>query len=332
MKAVYIKEFGGPENLEIREVPDPPKTNQSQILVKVAAAGLNRADLLQCRGLYPPPTGYSPNIPGLEFAGEIIEKGSDVPEFKIGDRVFGISTGEAQAEKIVIEASHVVCVPDDISLTEAAAVPEAFVTAYDAAFTQGLLAEGESLLIHAVGSGVGLAALQLGKANGCTVYGTSRTSAKLDRCNEFGLDAGIATGADGKFADLILELTDGRGVDVVLDLVGGSYFEENLKSLAVKGRLMLVGMTGGATAQFDLGTALRKRLKITGTVLRGRSSSEKADAIQAFTYNVVPLLANKTIAPNVDRVFSMSDVQQAYEYLASNESFGKVVLRAEARP
>jgi NADPH:quinone reductase-like Zn-dependent oxidoreductase len=146
------------------------------------------------------------------------------------------------------------------------------------------------------------------------------------------LDAGIATGNDGKFADRILELTGGRGVDVVLDLVGGSYFEENLKSLAVKGRLMLVGLTGGASAQFDLGTALRKRLKITGTVLRGRSNSEKADAIRAFTDNVVPLLTNKTIRPNVDRVFDMADLQQAYEYLASNESFGKVVLRADARP
>lgn len=327
MKAVYIKEFGGTENLEIREVLDPPKPGDSQVLVQIAAAGLNRADLLQCRGLYPPPLGYSPNIPGLEFAGEIIEKGSGVSGFDIGDRVFGIAAGEAQAEQIVIDAGHVARVPDDLSLTDAAAIPEAFVTAYDAIFTQVELKKGETLLIHAVGSGVGLAALQLAKANGCKVYGTSRTAAKLDRCREFGLDEGIATGNDGKFADRVLELTDGRGVDVVLDLVGGSYFEENLKSLAVKGRLMLVGLTGGSISQFDLGIALRKRLKITGTVLRARSIEEKAAAIGEFAKNVVPLLANKTIRPNIDRVFDMTSVREAYEYLGSNESFGKVVLK-----
>lgn len=326
MKAVYIKQFGGPENLEIREVSDPPIPTDSQVLVEVAAAGLNRADLLQCRGLYPPPAGYSPNIPGLEFAGEVVEIGSGVRDFETGDRVFGITAGEAQAERIVIEASHIALIPNNLSLAEAAAIPEAFVTAYDAVFTQGLLTKGETLLIHAVGSGVGLAALQLAKANGGTVYGTSRTADKLGRCGEFGLDEGIATGS-GKFADRVLELTSGRGVDVVLDLVGGSYFEENLKSLALKGRLMLVGLTGGSSAQFDLGTALRKRLKITGTVLRGRSTEEKADAIQVFIDNVLPLLADKTIKPNVDRVFDMANVREAYEYLASNQSFGKVVLK-----
>jgi putative PIG3 family NAD(P)H quinone oxidoreductase len=327
VNAVYIKEFGGHENLEIREVPDPPKPADSQVLVQVAAAGLNRADLLQCRGLYPPPPGYSPNIPGLEFAGEIIEKGSGVASFDIGDRVFGIAAGEAQAEQILIEASHVAHVPDSVSLIDAAAIPEAFVTAYDAIFTQGALADGESLLIHAVGSGVGLAALQIAKARGGKVYGTSRISAKLDRCREFGLDAGIATGNDDKFADRVLELTDGRGVDVVLDLVGGSYFEENLKSLAVKARLMLVGLTGGSVSQFDLGTALRKRLKITGTVLRARSVEEKAAAIREFSQNVVPLLASQIVRPNIDRVFSMTNVREAYEYLGSNTSFGKVVLK-----
>jgi putative PIG3 family NAD(P)H quinone oxidoreductase len=327
VKAVYIKEFGGPENLEIREVPDPPSPTDSQILVRVAAAGLNRADLLQCRGHYPPPLGYSPNIPGLEFAGSIIEKGSGVSNFDIGDRVFGIAAGEAQAENIVIEASHVALVPDNLSLIDAAAIPEAFVTAYDAVFTQGSLANGESLLIHAVGSGVGLAALQLAKARGCKVYGTSRTTAKLDRCSEFGLDEGIATGNDGKFADRVLELTDGRGVDLVLDLVGGSYFEENLKSLALRGRLMLVGLAGGTAAQFDLGTALRKRLRITGTVLRGRSTEEKAEAIRKFTENVVPSLSSESVRPNIDRVFDMTRVREAYEYLGSNERFGKVILK-----
>ena len=326
MKAVYIKEFGGPENLEIREVPDPPKPEANEVLVRVRAAGLNRADLLQRRGHYPPPSGYSPNIPGLEFAGEVADAGSNVPDFKAGDRVFGITAGDAQAELLRIDHRLLTKIPHNLTFTEAAAVPEAFITAHDAVFTQGDLKGEETLLIHAVGSGVGLAALQLGKVFGHRVLGTSRTQEKLERCREFGFDDGIVVGSDAKFADEVLSKTNGRGVDVILDLVGGAYFEENLKSLALKGRLLLVGMTAGSTAQFNLGIALMKRLTLIGTVLRARSIEDKANATRAFAISVVPLLAAGSATPNLDKVFDFRDVRAAHEYLESNESFGKVVL------
>jgi NADPH:quinone reductase len=320
MKAVYIKEFGGPENLEYREADDPREPNGNEILVRVRAAGLNRADLLQRRGHYPPPAGYSPNIPGLEFAGEVEGCGDAVSNLKIGDRVFGITAGEAHAEKLVIDSSLATKIPDNLNFTGAAAIPEVFITAHDAVFSQAQLKKGETLLIHAVGSGVGLAGLQLGKAFGAKVIGTSRRADKLERCKEFGLDEAIVA-EDGRFAKNIL-----NGVDVILDLVGGVYFEENLKSLAVKGRLVLVGLTAGSTAEIDLATALRKRAKIIGTVLRGRSTQEKAEAVRKFAEEVVPLIESGKVVPNVDKVFAASDVRAAHEYLESNESFGKVIL------
>jgi putative PIG3 family NAD(P)H quinone oxidoreductase len=325
MKAVYIREFGGPENLEYREVADPREPTENQILVRVRAAGLNRADLLQRRGFYPPPAGYSPNIPGLEFAGEIAAIGSSVEGLKTGDRVFGVTSGEAQAEFHLIDASLAAKIPDNLNFVKAAAIPEAFITAHDAICTQAGLNQDETLLIHAVGSGVGLAGLQLGKAFGATVIGTSRTVDKLEKCASFGLDHSIAT-PDAQFADEVLRLTDNQGVDVILDLVGGAYFQENLKCLAIKGRVMLVGLTAGSKSEIDLGLALRKRSKIIGTVLRGRSTAEKAEAVARFADEVVPLLASGKIVPNIDKVFPAADVRAAHEYLESNESFGKVIL------
>ena len=326
MKAVYIKEFGGPENLEICEVPDPSEPSAGEVVVRVRAAGLNRADLLQRRGHYPPPKGYSPNIPGLEFAGEIAETGSGVTDFQTGDRVFGITAGDAQAELLKIDHRLLAKIPDNLSFVEAAAIPEAFITAYDAVFTQAGLKNSETLLIHAVGSGVGLAALQLADAFGNRVIGTSRTGDKLERCREFGLDDGIVVGSEPSFSADVLSKTAGRGVDVILDLVGGAYFEENIRSLAIKGRLMLVGLTSGTEARFNLAVALSKRLKLIGTVLRARSIEEKAEVTKAFAENVVPLLASGKVGPNIDRIFGLADVRAAHEHLESNESFGKVIL------
>ncbi len=326
MITVYITEFGSVENLEICEIPDPPQPKNTQVLVRVRAAALNRADLLQVSGKYPPPPGYSPNIPGLEFAGEVAAIGSDVKKWQAGDRVFGITAGEAQAEFLLSDESLLTRIPDNLGFTEAAAVPEAFITAQDAIFTLGELKAGETLLIHAVGSGVGLAALQLAKAKGATVIGTSRTANKLEKCSKFGLDAAIKTGEAADFAKTVKEKTGGRGVDCILDLVGGAYFEQNLESLALKGRFVLVGLTSGRTAEFNLGIALQKRLRIIGTVLRGRPTDEKAEATRKFTDEVLPLLESGKIRPNLDRVFAAKDAVAAYKYLGSNESFGKVVL------
>lgn len=326
MKAVYITEFGTIDNIEFREIADLPRPSGTQVLVRVKAAGLNRADLLQARGLYPPPAGYSANIPGLEFAGEVAAVGEGATEWDPGTRVFGITAGEAQAEYLLTDASLLARIPDNLSFVEAACVPEAFITAHDAIFTLGGLGTRDRLLIHAVGSGVGLAGLQIAKAKGAFVVGTSRTQDKIDQCAEFGLDAGITVRDANSFADEVLSATDGKGVDVILDLVGGAYFDQSLKSLAPKGRLILVGLTSGRTAEFNLGLALQKRARIIGTVLRPRPLEEKAEATRKFAAEVLPLFGTHTVKPNLDRVFPASDVVSAYKYLESNASFGKVVL------
>jgi NADPH2:quinone reductase len=324
MKAVYISEFGGAENLGLREVADPKKPTGKEVLVKVHAAGLNRADIMQRIGKYPPPPGYSPNIPGLEFAGEVAATGDKVTSFKAGDRVFGITAGEAQAEYLLTEQSVLARIPDRLNFTEAAAVPEVFITAHDAVFTQCGLQHGEWLLVHAVGSGVGLAALQLAKANGAYVAGTSRTQDKLDRCREFGLDLPLLTRGP-VFAEAVKQASE-SGANVILDLVGGNYFPENLESLAVKGRMILVGLTAGRRSEIDLGMALYKRARIIGTVLRARTTEEKAAATAAFVSEVVSLFESGKITPNLDRVFRAAEIQAAHRYLESNESFGKVVI------
>ena len=333
MKAVYVKEFGGAENLEIREVENPAKPSGREVLVSVKAAALNRADILQRKGFYPAPKGYPERILGLEFAGEVAEVGEAVASYKIGDRVFGITAGGAQAEFLLSEESLLAPIPENLSFTEAAAVPEAFITAHDAIFTQGNLRENETLLIHAVGSGVGLAALQLAKAKNIKVFGTSRTADKLKQCEAFGLDYGIVANAnlsEGKnpkyFAELIEHQNDGKGVDVILDLVGANYFAANLESLNQKGRLILVGLTSGGKAEFNLGLALSKRARIVGTVLRSRSVEEKAEATRKFIEEVLPLFSTGEIKPNIDKIFPIENIRQAHEYLESNQSFGKVVL------
>ncbi len=332
MKAVYIKEFGGAGNLEIREVENPPKPTGKEVLVNVKAAALNRADILQREGRYPAPPGFPERILGLEFAGKVAEIGENVTNFKIGDRVFGITAGGAQAEFLLTEESLLAEILENLSYTEAATIPEAFITAHDAIFTNGNLRQGETLLIHAVGSGVGLAALQLAKAKNIKVIGTSRTADKLKKCDEFGLDFGIVSETESidqnpkVFAELIEHFTDGKGVDVILDLVGAKYFAANLESLALKGCLILVGLTSGRTAEFNLGTALAKRAKIIGTVLRPRPTEEKAEATRKFIEEVLPLVASGKIKPNLDKVFRAKDIKEAHEYLESNASFGKVVL------
>ncbi len=325
MKAVRIKEFGDPDVLEIADVSEPKHPSGNEVVVRVRAAGLNRADLLQVAGKYPPPAGYDAKRPGMEFAGEVAAVGDAVKDWKTGDRVFGITAGEAQAEFLKVDSSLLAPIPQNLTFTDAAGVPEVFITAHDAIFTRGELKAGENLLIHAVGSGVGLAALQIAKAAGATVIGTSRTPDKLERSRELGLDHGIVTtGSD--FAETVVALTNSKGANVVLDLVGGAYFEQNLQALALRGRLILVGLTSGREATFNLGLALQKRTTIVGTTLRGRSVAEKADATRKFVADVVPHLASGKIRPNIDRVFPADSVVDAYKYLASNESFGKVIL------
>jgi len=327
MKAITITSFGGVEALEIRDVPDAPRATLDRVRVRVRAAGLNRADILQRLGRYPAPAGYPQDIPGIEFAGEVEAAGEEVRRWKIGDRVFGIIGGGGQAEYVTVPENHLAGVPDNLDWAEAAAIPEVFMTAHDALFTQCGLTTGDHVLIHAAGSGVGTAAIQLVKTAGGFAFGTSRTADKLERAREFGLSASVVVaGEPSRFAEAAKDWTSGVGVQIVLDLVGAAYLEANLKSLATRGRLIFVGTTSGAKAEIDYAIVMSKRLRIMGTSLRTRSPEEKATATRLFAEQVVPLLATGALRPVIDKVFEMEQVREAHKRIESNESFGKVVL------
>src|SRR2546421_2719340 len=327
MRAVRIVSHEGEGELEVSEV-EKPSARADRVRVRVRAAGLNRADLLQKRGRYPAPPGAPADIPGLEFAGEVAQVGEDARAWCEGARVFGITAGGAQAEYVVVPESHLAEIPEALDFAEAAAVPEVFITAHDALFTQAHFGTGERALVHAVGSGVGTAAVQLARAAGAgAIYGTARTLEKIERARELGLDEGVAVGADPRaFAEAVRGWTRGAGVNVVLDLVGASYLDANLDALSARGRMLLVGTLGGASAALDFRKVMGKRLSIMGTVLRARSTEEKASAVRRFAAHVVPLLARRRVRPVLDSTFPLEDVSAAYGRLESNETFGKVVL------
>jgi NADPH2:quinone reductase len=333
MLAVKIVSHEGEGRLEVSEVRRPV-ARADRVRVHVRAAGLNRADLLQKRGRYPAPPGAPADIPGMEFAGEVEQAGEDVRAWSAGQRVFGITGGGAQAEYVVVPEGHLAEIPDALSFEEAACVPEVFITAHDALFTQGRLRTGERVLVHAAGSGVGTAALQLARAAGAgAVYGTARTAAKLERAREFGMDEGVVVGDEPRaFAEAVRAWTKGAGVNVVLDLVGASYLDANLEALAPRGRMLLVGTLGGASATLDFRRVMGKRLRITGTVLRARSTEEKAAAVRRFAAEVVPLFARRSVRAVLDSTFALEDVSAAYARLESNETFGKVVLGVNREP
>lgn len=331
MRAVVISAPGGPKNVSWDKVADLPAPVADRVRVRVRAAGLNRADILQREGKYPAPPGYPAQIPGLEFAGEVESLGPEVRRWKTGARVFGIIAGGGQAEYVTIAESNLARIPAEMSFTDAAAVPEAFITAHDALFTRARLRLGERVLIHAAGSGVGTAAVQLAHIAGAFVYGTSRNADKLESVRDLGLDEAITVSdSPTRFADALHKFTSGVGADVIIDLVGGAYFEANLRALAIRGRLVCVGTTAGASAPLDLGLLLRKRASIIGTVLRARSLEEKAEVTRRFAAHVLPLFSLGDIRPVVDRVFPVAEVRAAHEHLESNETLGKVVLEFPA--
>jgi NADPH2:quinone reductase len=326
MRAVFFAGKGDPEVIEIRELPDP-RPSRGEVLVRVRAAGVNRADLLQRRGLYPPPPGVREEVPGLELAGEVVAVGEGVTAVKPGERVMAIAAGDAQAELAVVHERMLVRVPERLSMDEAGGTMEAFLTSHDALFTLGGLRLGWPVLIHAVGSGVATAALQLVKADGATAIGTSRTAEKLERARSLGLDHAILVGKDGpSFADEVRRLTGGEGVPLVLDFVGGAYTAENVASLATGGRVVVIGTMAGPKAQLDLGTLMRKRGELVGTVLRPRAIEEKIRATRSLVKDVLPLLASGRVAPIVDAVYPLDRAREAHERMERNESFGKVIL------
>jgi NADPH2:quinone reductase len=327
MKAVVIKAHGGIEGLEIREVKTPAPPTANRVGVRVRAAGLNRADVLQRLGHYPAPPGYPQDIPGMEFAGEVDDVGEQAGLWKKGQRVFGLTAGGAQAEYVVVPENHLAEIPANLDWAEAAAVPEVFITAHDALFTCAKLQMGETVIVHAAGSGVGTAAVQLARAAGARPFGTSRTAEKLERARAYGLRNAVVVDDDPQvFATAVQEWTSGHGVNVVIDLVGAAYLEANLSAVAQKGRIVLVSTTAGAKATLDFGIVMRKRLTIIGTVLRSRSAEEKATATRLFAEQVIPLLAEGIVSPVVDRVYKLAEVGEAHLRMESNKSFGKIVL------
>jgi len=322
MRALVIRD--GDLAVEDRPVPEPSGT---EVLVRVHGAGLNRADLLQRAGGYPAPPGVPADIPGLEFAGRVEQVGERVHALRPGDAVFGIVGGGAQAEYVLTEEGLCARVPASMDLVTAGGVPEAFITAHDALATQGDIHPGARVLINAVGSGVGTAGLQIACAIGATVVGTARTADKLERCKAIGLAAGVLVGESFDPAALAKDMVGAGGpFDVALELAGGRYVEADVQAAAEKGRVIVVGTLAGIGAQLDLLSLMVKRLVVRGTVLRARSTHEKAAATYSFAGQVVPLLDHGVIAPIVDAILPLDDAPKAYDLLASNATFGKVIL------
>ncbi len=302
-----------------------PEPGIGQIRVRVRSSALNRADLLQRAGNYPVPPGSPEDIAGMEYAGEVDALGQDVHLWKKGDRVMGIIGGGGHAELVTVHEREAMPVPSGMSWENAAAIPEVFLTAYDALFTRLRLRSGETLLIHAVGSGVGTAAVQLSRLIGARAVGTARSADKLARVKELGLDIGVDA-SRGDWATQVEQGVGANGVDAILDLVGGNYLEGNLRVLALKGRIVVVGLTAGSTAQFNMGTLLRKRGTIVGTVLRARPIEEKIALTREFSARMIPLFESGRLKPIVDRVLSFDQVAEAHRVMESNATLGKIVL------
>ena len=327
MKAVVITAPGGVDVLELREVARPTPS-YGQVLVRVHATALNRADILQRQGRYPAPADAPPDIPGMEFAGEVTELGPGATRWTVGQRVFGIVSGGAYAEYLVSHERMLAEIPASLDYVEAAAVPESFITAYDALVTQASLRPSERVLIHAVASGVGLAAVQLVRALGAIPYGTARGAGKLDRAREYGMEEGWAATDDfAELSSLTKRWSGGNGMNVVLDLVGGAYFRASIEVMATLGRLMLIGTMAGRESTIPLGRVLASRLTIRGTMLRNRPIEEKLSATRAFEDQVVPLFSRGIVRAVVDSELPLSEVRAAHTRMESNETIGKIVLR-----
>jgi putative PIG3 family NAD(P)H quinone oxidoreductase len=322
MRAAVYEGTGGTEVIVFRDVPDPPM-GTGDALVDVAFAGLNRADVLERQGRYPtPPTDL--RIPGIEFSGTVRAAGTGVASLRPGDRVCGLVQSGAHAQRLAAPALTLSKVPDGVDLRSAAAVPEAFITAHDALFARGAFALGQTALVHAAGSSVGLAAIGLIKRAGGVALGTSRTAVKLERAKAHGLDYGFAL--DDSWVARVLEATGGRGADVVLDFVGAPILDANVAALAPRGRIVQIGTLGGTNAALALGPLMAKRGSIHGTVLRSRPLEEKITLAKTFALELLPLFARGELRPEIDRVFPLDALGAAHDYMESNANFGKILI------
>lgn len=327
MRAAVITEPGGPDVLKLLEVPDPVP-GPDDVLVDVKASALNRADTLQRQGGYPAPPGSPNDIPGLEFSGVVAEIGANVTDLSAGDRVFGLLGGGGYTSRVVTHSRMAMRIPDGLDFVQAAAVPEVFFTAYDALFNHCELSMGEFVLIHAAGSGVGTAAVQLAHNAGAYVFGTAGSEDKLQGAKDLGMDVGINY-REQDFSEVVREHTGGAGVDVLLDVIGADYWDRNLASLSLRGRLVLVGTMGGGAVQADLRPLMFKRLRVHGTVLRSRPIEEKIVLTNQIKRHVLPLIDSGAMKAVVDKVFPLAEAGEAHRYMESNANFGKIILAVD---
>jgi putative PIG3 family NAD(P)H quinone oxidoreductase len=329
MRAVTISEPGGPEVLGWSEVPDPA-CGPGEVIIDVAAAAVNRADLLQRQGFYPPPRGAS-EILGLECSGVISEVGDGVTDWSVGDEVCALLSGGGYAERVAVPAGQLLPKPAGVELATAAALPEVVCTVWSNVFMLAALRRDESFLVHGGSSGIGTMAIQLAARAGARVFTTAGTQAKLDVCRELGAEVTINY-RDEDFVERVREATDGRGVDVVLDIMGAKYLSRNVDALAVGGRLVIIGMQGGSKAELNLGTLLAKRAAVHATALRSRPATGrggKAEIVAAVRHDVWPDVERGTVRPIVDRRLPMSRAADAHRALEASEHVGKVLLLPE---
>jgi putative PIG3 family NAD(P)H quinone oxidoreductase len=327
VRAVVADGTGDASVLHIADVPDPV-AKAGEVLIRVAAAGVNRADLLQRMGFYPPPPGASP-ILGLEAAGEVVATGPGATRWQRGDRVMALLGGGGYAELVTVAETQVMRLPASLSLVDAGAVPEVFITAHDALHTRGRLGTGEIVLIHGGSGGVGTAAIQLAKQHGCRVAVTAGSDARLRRCAELGAGA-LINHHTQDFVAAVTEFSRGVGADVIVDVMGAQYLERNLAALAVDGRLVIIGLQGGTHAEIDLAASLRRRASIVTTHLRGRPQAQKAEIVARFTADVLPLLELRTVRPVIGAVFPFARAAEAHRALEAGTHVGKIVLNVAA--
>ncbi|MFI1970001.1 NADPH:quinone oxidoreductase [Streptomyces cinnamoneus] len=327
MYAITIPVPGGPEALVWAEVPDPVP-GEGEVLVEVVASGVNRADIVQRQGFYDPPPGASP-YPGLEVSGRIAALGPGVGGWAVGDEVCALLSGGGYAEKVCVPAGQLLPVPDGMDLVSAAALPEVTATVWSNVFMVAHLRPGETLLVHGGGSGIGTMAVQLAKAVGARVAVTAGGQDKLERCRELGADI-LIDYREQDFVEELRKVTGGVGADVILDIIGAKYLDRNLDALAVNGRLTIIGLQGGRTAELDLAKLLTKRAAVAGTTLRARPLTEKAAIVAAVREHVWPLIAGGRVRPVVDRTLPLRDAALAHAVLEESAHVGKVLLTTGA--
>lgn len=325
MWAVVIEKYGSPEVLQLQKIADP-EPNRGEVRVQIHASALNRADIDQRKGNYPPPIAAEHEIPGLEFSGVVDKLGTEVKQWQVGDRVFGLLSAGGYAEQVVTPERMLMPIPANLSFEQAAAIPEVFLTAYDALVDKASFQAGDSVLIHAGASGVGTAAIQLARVMGASlIFATSRSEWKLEKCRSLGATHTIHTKTE--FDKVVLDATASRGVDIILDFVGADYLKKNLNAAAVQGRIVQIAMLSGASAEIDLGQVLSKRLRLQGTTLRSRPIEQKMALTQTFAKQILQFFAEGRLDPILDRSFPLQEVAEAHRYMENNHNVGKIILQ-----